>query len=172
MRELTRGSPRTKTKRQEPMTQQRKDEDKETRASMTQQEYQQLQRNDRRDNVTRVSTTKTQQQKIQHDDATRATKIKKSINDGTSNNVKQADINESIANATRASTTRQHSQEHQQYYKSINKNKDVDSKQLQGPAPQEPCWKQRSKQEHDGIHGGTCPVCDNQRTTQCAGGRC
>jgi hypothetical protein len=32
----------------------------------------------------------------------------KSINDATSDNVKQPDINESIANATRALITRQH----------------------------------------------------------------
>jgi hypothetical protein len=65
-----------KTKRQEPTTQGRKDEDKETRASMMQQEHQQLQCNDRSNNATRVSTIKTRRQKIQHNDATRATKIK------------------------------------------------------------------------------------------------
>jgi hypothetical protein len=90
-----------------------------------------------------------------------------------SNNVKQADIDESIANKIKAWTTRLHQREHQQCNKSINKNGDKDDnpKQLLGPAPQEPCLKQQSKQEHDGVHGGTCPVHDNQQTTQRAGGR-
>jgi hypothetical protein len=63
----------------------------------------------------------------------------------------------------RASTMQQ---EHQQ-----EQDKDDNYKQLLGPAPQEPCQKQRSKQEHAGIHGGTLPIHNNQQTTQHAGGR-